>query len=102
RMRRLIEAAAHEWRNPDHGIWEVRTPSRVFTYSAALCQVALNRGARMVERFKLPGEASKWNAAANEIRAAILKEAWYQKLQSLTECLGGGGLVAMLLSLPLR
>jgi len=38
RARRLIEAAAHEWRNPDHGIWEVRTPSRVFTYSAALRQ----------------------------------------------------------------
>src|SRR5215813_3974419 len=102
RMRRLIEAAAHEWRNPDHGIWEVRTPARVFTYSAALCQVALNRGARMVERFKLPGEASKWSAAADEIRAAILHEAWDEKLKSLTECLGGGGVDASLLSLPLR
>jgi len=101
-MRRLIEAAAHEWRNPDHGIWEVRTPSRVFTYSAALCQVALDRGARMVERFKLPGEAAKWSASADEIRAVILNEAWDEKLESLTECLGGGGIDASLLSLPLR
>ena len=102
RLRRLIEAAAREWRNPDHGIWEVRTPGRVFTYSAALCQVALDRGARMVERFKLPGEAVKWRAAADVIRAAILDEAWDEKLNSLTEHLGGGGLDASLLCLPLR
>ena len=102
RMRRLIEAAAREWRNPDHGIWEVRTPGRVFTYSAALCQVALDRGARMVERFKLPGDWRSWRSAADEIRTAILNEAWDEKLNSLTESLGGGGLDASLLCLPLR
>jgi len=102
RMRRLIEAAAHEWRNPDHGIWEVRTPSRVFTYSAALCQVALDRGARMAQRFNLQGDWRSWSSAADEIRAAILDEAWDEKLKALTQSLGGGGLDASLLSLPLR
>jgi GH15 family glucan-1,4-alpha-glucosidase len=102
RLHRLVEAAAREWRNPDHGIWEVRTLGRVFTYSAALCQVALDRGARMVERFKLPGEGAKWRAAADEIRRAILDEAWDEKLGSLTQHLGGGGLDASLLCLPLR
>jgi GH15 family glucan-1,4-alpha-glucosidase len=102
RLRRLIEAAARKWRNPDQGIWEVRTPGRVFTYSAALCQVALDRGARMAERFKLPGEAAMWRAAADKIRGAILDEAWDEKLGSLTEHLGGGGLDASLLCLPLR
>ncbi|HKQ93800.1 MAG TPA: glycoside hydrolase family 15 protein [Blastocatellia bacterium] len=102
RLRRLIEAAAREWRNPDHGIWEVRTQGRVFTYSAAMCQVALDRGARMVERFKLPGEAATWRAEADKIRRAILDEAWDEKLGSLTQHLGGGGLDASLLCLPLR
>jgi GH15 family glucan-1,4-alpha-glucosidase len=102
RLRKLVEAAARAWRNPDHGIWEVRTPGRVFTYSAALCQVALDRGARMAERFKLLGEAAKWRAAAEEIRGAILNEAWDEKLDSLTQHLGGGGLDASLLCLPLR
>src|SRR5262249_22663210 len=102
RLYRLIEDAARDWRNPDHGIWEVRAPGRVFTYSAALCQVALDRGAGMVERFKLPGDAARWRAAADEICAAILNEAWDEKLNSLTEHLGGGGLDASLLSLPLR
>ena len=102
RLCRLIEAAARAWRKPDRGIWELRSPDRVFTYSAALCQVALDRGARMVERFKLPGEAAKWRATADEIRAAILDEAWDEKLNSLTEHLGDGSLDASLLSLPLR
>ena len=102
RMRRLIEAASHEWRSPDHGIWEMRSPGKVFTYSAALCQVALDRGARMARRFKLSGDWRAWSAAADEVRAVILIEAWDEKLNSLTESLGGGGLDASLLSLPLR
>jgi alpha,alpha-trehalase len=102
RLRGLIEAAAREWRTPDQGIWEVRTPGRPFTYSAALCQVALDRGARLVERFKLPGAAARWRAAADEICEAILNESWDEEVNSLTEHLGGGGLDASLLSLPLR
>jgi GH15 family glucan-1,4-alpha-glucosidase len=102
KLQTLIEAAGREWRQPDQGIWEVRTTGRPFTYSAALCQVALDRGARMVERFKLPGDAAKWKAAAEEIRQAVLEEAWDAEIGALTEHLGGGGLDASLLSLPLR
>ncbi len=102
KLKKLIEVAGREWRAPDHGIWEVRTPGRPFTYSAALCQVALDRGARLVERFKLPGDASKWRQLADEIREVILNEAWSEQLDSLTEHLGDGGLDASLLSLPLR
>lgn len=102
KLKKLIEVAGREWRAPDHGIWEVRTPGRPFTYSAALCQVALDRGARMVELFKLPGDAPKWRRLADEIRDVILDEAWSEELNSLTEHLGDGGLDASLLSLPLR
>jgi alpha,alpha-trehalase len=102
RLRGLIEVAAREWRTPDQGIWEVRTPGRPFTYSAALCQVALDRGARLVQRFNLQGAGAKWRAAADEICEAILNEAWDEKVNSLTEHLGGGGLDASLLTLPLR
>ena len=102
RLCELIEDAKREWRSPDHSIWEVRAPGRPFTYSAAMCQVALDRGAKMVERFKLPGRGLGWRAAAEGIRAAILDEAWDERLNSLTEHLGGGGLDASLLCLPLR
>jgi GH15 family glucan-1,4-alpha-glucosidase len=102
RLRELIDAAGREWREPDHGIWEVRTPGRPFTYSAALCQVALDRGARMAERYGLAADAARWRAEAEQIRKAILEDAWDAGLDSLTEHVGGGGLDASLLTLPLR
>lgn len=102
RLCALTEAAGREWRNPDHGIWEVRTSGRSFTYSAALCQVALDRAARMAERFRLPGPSETWKRTADDIRQAILEEAWDDRMQTLTEHLGGGGLDASLLALPIR
>ena len=102
KLRELIESARREWREPDHGIWEVRTPGRPFTYSAALCQVALDRGAALAERFGLPGDKKGWRAESEKIRRALLDEAWDPRLNSLTEHLGGGGLDAGLLALPLR
>jgi GH15 family glucan-1,4-alpha-glucosidase len=102
KLRSLIEAAGSEWREPDQGIWEVRTLGRPFTYSAALCQVALDRGARLAERFNLPGDTAGWSKAAAEIRRVIMEEAWEAEHHSLSEHIGGGGLDASLLTLPLR
>ncbi len=98
----LIDNAAKEWRTPDHGIWEIRAPGRLFTYSAAMCQVALDRGARLAEHFGLEGDISRWRQEAEMIRRGILDEAWVPEMNSLTEHLGGGGLDASLLTLPLR
>lgn len=98
----LTEAARGEWCQPDHGIWEVRTPGRVFTYSATLCQVALDRAAHLAERFGLLGDIAAWKAAAALIIEAVLTEAWDPEIAALTEHQGGRGLDASLLSLPLR
>jgi GH15 family glucan-1,4-alpha-glucosidase len=98
----MICGAQREWHEPDHGIWEVRTAGRPFTYSAALCHVALDRGAKLAERHGLEGDSQAWRATADRIRDAILREAWDEGRQALVEHLGGGGLDASLLSLPLR
>ena len=102
RLSALAEAAGREWRTPDQGLWEVRTPGRPFTYSAALCHVALDRAARMAGRFNLPGPSEAWQRSAEDIRAAILEEAWDARMNALSQHLGGGGLDAGLLALPLR
>ncbi|MFG2415140.1 glycoside hydrolase family 15 protein [Streptomyces goshikiensis] len=99
----LVEEARTAWRRPDHGIWEVRTPARPFTYSAAMCQVALDRGARLVRRLGLPGDADGWSAEAAALTDRILTDAWDDRAGALTGQLGGGaGLDASLLALPLR
>ncbi len=48
------------------------------------------------------GDVKGWRAEAERIRGAILRDAWDPKLNAITEHLGGGGLDASLLALPLR
>jgi GH15 family glucan-1,4-alpha-glucosidase len=103
RLADIAHAAGDAWREPDQGIWEIRSGGRVFTYSAALCQVALDRAARLGERLGFPGPIAGWAAAAEQLRGVILDDAWDDERQTLSEHLGGGGaLDASLLALPLR
>ena len=99
----LADTAGQAWRQPDQGIWEVRSEGRVFTYSAALCQVALDRAAAIGARLGLSGPVDGWRAAADKLRQVILDQSWDEDAQTLSEHLdGGGGLDASLLALPLR
>jgi GH15 family glucan-1,4-alpha-glucosidase len=103
RLASLADLAMDAWRLPDQGIWEVRSEGRVFTYSAGLCQVALDRAARLAEMLDLPGPVSKWRRAAEDLRDTVLERSWDEDAQTLSEHLdGGGGLDASLLALPLR
>jgi GH15 family glucan-1,4-alpha-glucosidase len=103
RLAALADLSMDAWRLPDQGIWEVRGEGRVFTYSAALCQVALDRAARLAEQLDLPGPVATWRRAAAELRETVLQDSWDQNAQTLSEHLdGGGSLDASLLALPLR
>jgi GH15 family glucan-1,4-alpha-glucosidase len=103
RLAALADLAVDAWRLPDQGIWEVRSEGRVFTYSAGLCQVALDRAARLAERLRLPGPAATWRRAADELRETVLESSWDEAAGTLSEHLdGGGSLDASLLALPLR
>jgi GH15 family glucan-1,4-alpha-glucosidase len=99
----LADAAEREWRRPDQGIWEVRSPGQVFTYSAGMCQVALARAAAVGERFGLPGPIAAWRGSADRLQRLILEESWDEDAKTLSAYLNGGGaLDASLLALPLR
>jgi alpha,alpha-trehalase len=73
-LKNQVEEAVEHWREPDHGIWEVRGEPQHFTSSKVMCWVALDRGAKLAE---LEGEGEKasaqqWRAIAEEIKADIL------------------------------
>jgi GH15 family glucan-1,4-alpha-glucosidase len=100
----LADAAAKAWRVPDQGIWEVRSNGRIFTYSAALCEVALERAATIGERLGgLTAAVARWRSEAADLRETILTRAWNEDAKTLSEHLDGGDSVdASLLALPLR
>lgn len=70
-LKRSVEAAVSNWRQPDRGIWEVRGEPRHFTSSKMMCWVACDRGARLARLHGDTELAEKWAAAAEEIHADI-------------------------------
>src|SRR5262249_4825694 len=68
----IADTAATAWREPDQGIWEVRSSGRIFTYSAGMCHVALDRAAAIAERLDLTGPVARWRSEAAALRETIL------------------------------
>ncbi len=101
-LRHYVERARDAWDTPDRGIWEVRGESRVQTYSAGICGVALDRGAKLARRHGYEGDADAWEALAQTIQQRILDRAWDEEKGYLTQGLDGGHLDAALLGLPIR
>ncbi|TKJ22847.1 glycoside hydrolase family 15 protein [Blastococcus sp. CCUG 61487] len=104
----LTEQAIGNWRTPDNGIWEIRDTGRPFTYSVAMCHVAVDRAVQIAELCGLPHPAERWRREADRIRTAVLEEAWDPERETFTEHLtppgevDRGGLDGSLLTLPLR
>jgi alpha,alpha-trehalase len=102
-LSRIADAAGQAWREPDQGIWEVRSSGRIFTYSAAMCQVALDRAAAIGERLGFTAAVARWRSEAADLRETILTQAWNEDAKTLSEHLDGDDSVdASLLALPLR
>ena len=70
-LKHQVESALAHWREPDHGIWEVRGEPKHFTSSKMMCWVAADRGARLARMRDEVQVAARWQAAADEIHADI-------------------------------
>jgi len=68
----LARAAARSWRQPDHGIWEVRGVPRHYVHSKVLAWAALDSALRLAARGRIEGsEAARWSASRAAIAAAV-------------------------------
>jgi GH15 family glucan-1,4-alpha-glucosidase len=101
-LRGLVDQAAKVWNTPDAGIWEVRRPGFVQTYSAGLCHVALDRGIQIAKRFHFEADLDRWTRSARDIQHTILTDGWDERLGFLTQGLQDGHLDASALALPIR
>jgi GH15 family glucan-1,4-alpha-glucosidase len=74
-LKRQVEDALAHWREPDHGIWEIRGEPKHFTSSKMFCWLAADRGARLARLREDYEVAQRWQAGADEIHADILANA---------------------------
>ena len=97
RLERVGERATKLFDQPDAGIWELRTRSRVHTFSALMCWAACDRLARIASRLELPRRARHWRRQADLMHSSICEQAWCEKRRSFVESFGGSDVDASLL-----
>ena len=93
-------AAAH-WRRMDLGIWEIRGEPRDFLYSKLMCWVAMDRAIALAGHLGAEDRVADWEAARDEIRAAILTRGWNERAGAFTQAFGSEDLDASNLMLAI-
>ena len=96
-----VDSACKYWRQPDDGIWEVRSGSRHFVHSKLMCWVALDRGIRIGQRLGYSGKLKRWRNTAHQIREDILTRGWKEGRKSFTQHYDTEAVDASQLLLPL-
>jgi GH15 family glucan-1,4-alpha-glucosidase len=97
----MADETVKHWRDPDYGIWEVRGGPRHFLHSKLMCWVALDRAVRLAGSLKVKYDTSRWVAARERIRRAILEEGYDAEVGAFTQAFGEKALDASALSIPL-
>ena len=88
------EQAFKVYTQPDAGMWELRTRSRIHTSSALMSWAACDRLAKVAITLGLKDRANYWAERATEIRDRILRESWSEERQAFAESFGGRDLDA--------
>ena len=88
------------WKNPDHGIWEVRGEPRHFTHSKVMAWVAFDRSIKSAETFGLEGPIEEWRALRQEIFEQVCVQGFDAELDTFVQSYGSKQLDANLLLMP--
>ncbi|MFN2557035.1 MAG: glycoside hydrolase family 15 protein [Nitriliruptorales bacterium] len=67
----VADAAASRWREPDHGLWEVRGQPRHFVHSKVMLWQALQSAIQLGQQCGQQGSVQRWRAARDVIRDTI-------------------------------
>ncbi|MGH3015781.1 MAG: glycoside hydrolase family 15 protein, partial [Gaiellaceae bacterium] len=98
--RRLAGIADHVcriWREPDRGLWEVRSDPVHFTQSKMMCFVALDRACRLAERGLVDDGRARWAPQARAVQELVETSCYSEEKGSYTRSAGSDELDASLL-----
>lgn len=97
----LTEQVLSMWREPDNGIWEMRSKPQHFVFSKAMAWRALTAAAETARKEGLPGDVDKWEAEASRIRAEVLEHGFDKEKDAFVQAYGTKALDASNLLLGL-
>lgn len=100
-FRGQVDAVASRWREPDSGIWEMRSEPRHFVYSKVMAWVALDRGIRAAEAVGLSADLPRWRLERESVRREVLEKGYDERLGTFVQHYGAQTSDAANLLLPI-
>jgi GH15 family glucan-1,4-alpha-glucosidase len=100
-LQRLVQWVAHNWRQPDSGIWEVRAGKQHYVLSKVMCWVALDRGIRIAEKFGFDAPLDEWRRECDAVHNDVMERGWSERKQSFVQYYGTEALDASNLMIPM-
>jgi GH15 family glucan-1,4-alpha-glucosidase len=102
RVGEIADLVCEIWREPDAGIWEVRSEPVHFTQSKAMCWVALDRALRLAAdgHLRRP-RTDRWRREAAAIKDFVETRCWSEEIGSYVRYAGSRELDASLLLMPI-
>jgi GH15 family glucan-1,4-alpha-glucosidase len=95
-----VDTTCERWREPDHGIWEMRDAARHFVHSKAMCWLAIDRGIRLARRHRLAAPTARWDAQRTALREAIDHDGYDEREGVYRQAFGEPHADSALLLLP--
>ena len=93
-VRGIVRIVEEHWKEPDKGIWELRTEERHFVFSKLLCWVAVDRAVKIGEILRKGINDTHWKNLRKEIYDDIYENGWNEEVQAYTQSYGSKDLDA--------
>ncbi|MDA4118938.1 MAG: glycoside hydrolase family 15 protein, partial [Thaumarchaeota archaeon] len=100
-VREAAEFVVKAWKEPDSGIWEMRTKPKFLVESRVWCYVALDRATRLADELGYEEDVSRWKPIMEQIKQEVLSKGWSERKKAFTMEYGGDDLDAANLLIPL-
>jgi GH15 family glucan-1,4-alpha-glucosidase len=96
-MKGVARTVAQKWTEEDHGIWEMRGPTRSFTASKVSAWTTIDRLLKLIELLDLDEDRQPWEALRAQIRDEIIAKGFDRNRNTFTQYYGSSNVDASLL-----
>ena len=100
-LAQVADQACEQWREPDHGLWEIGGEPRHYVYSKMMSWVAIDRAILLAERFGLEGNVTRWKRERELVHADILRHGYSAELGAFVLAYGMQDVDAANLMMPM-
>ncbi|HJP62553.1 MAG TPA: glycoside hydrolase family 15 protein [Mucilaginibacter sp.] len=100
-LQKQIEEVVKHWKQPDHGIWEIRGEKKEFLHSRLMCWVGMDRAIKIARHRSFPYPEADWLTVRDEIFNDIYYGFWNTELKAWVQHKGSRHVDASALLMPL-